>query len=96
MPDHPAAPVTTDLLTDDLGDDGSLVVEDTPFAIVPEWVITADLSDARSGNAASDRSAAEHPLRHDRERGVLDDQGTSVTQIVGSVSVFGVTEVQAG
>ncbi len=31
---------------DDLGDDGSLVVEDQTFAIVGEWVITAEISDA--------------------------------------------------
>ncbi len=31
---------------DDLGDRGSLTVEDTPFAIVPEWVITAPITDA--------------------------------------------------
>lgn len=31
---------------DDLGDEGSLVVEDQSFAIVGEWVITAEISDA--------------------------------------------------
>jgi hypothetical protein len=46
MPNDTAATAAKEDLTDDLGDDGSLVVEDTPFAIVPEWVITADLSDA--------------------------------------------------
>jgi hypothetical protein len=30
----------------DLGDDGTLLVEDQTFAIVGEWVITSDLSDA--------------------------------------------------
>ena len=30
----------------DLGDQGSLTVEDTPFAIVPEWVITTPITDA--------------------------------------------------
>ena len=29
-----------------LGDQGSLTVEDTPFAIVPEWVITIPITDA--------------------------------------------------
>ena len=31
---------------EDLGDDGTLVVEDHTFAIVGEWVITSELSDA--------------------------------------------------
>ena len=35
-PDGPAA----------LGEQGSLTVEDTPFAIVPEWVITTPITDA--------------------------------------------------
>jgi hypothetical protein len=46
MPNDTAATAAKEDITDDLGYDGSLVVEDTPFAIVPEWVITADLSDA--------------------------------------------------
>ena len=33
-------------VAEDFGDEGSLVVEDQRFAIVPEWVITAEVSDA--------------------------------------------------
>jgi hypothetical protein len=33
-------------MADDLGDEGSLLVEDQTFAIVGEWVITAEISDA--------------------------------------------------
>ncbi|HZI96969.1 MAG TPA: hypothetical protein VFD41_05525, partial [Actinomycetales bacterium] len=33
-------------MDDALGDEGSLVVEDQAFAIVGEWVITAEISDA--------------------------------------------------
>ena len=51
MPDHatPEPNPTTDALhrsSDELGTEGSLVVEDHHFAIVPEWVITAQVSDA--------------------------------------------------
>lgn len=37
---------STPVVGEDLGDEGSLVVEDQRFAIVPEWVITAEISDA--------------------------------------------------
>src|SRR3954451_19142854 len=33
-------------MVEDFGDEGSLVVEDQRFAIVPEWVITAEVSDS--------------------------------------------------
>jgi hypothetical protein len=33
-------------VAEDFGDEGTLVVEDQRFAIVPEWVITAEVSDA--------------------------------------------------
>src|SRR3954453_8228597 len=33
-------------MAEDFGEEGTLVVEDQPFAIVPEWVITAEVSDA--------------------------------------------------
>ena len=35
-----------DAVAEDFGDEGTLVVEDQRFAIVPEWVITAEVSDA--------------------------------------------------
>ena len=40
-----AEPVPT-MPHDHLGDEGSLLVEDQAFAIVGEWVITAEISDA--------------------------------------------------
>ena len=51
MPDHatPEPDPTTDArhaVSQELGAEGSLVVEDHHFAIVPEWVITAEVSDA--------------------------------------------------
>ena len=51
MPEHatPEPNPTTDARdanTDELGAEGSLVVEDHHFAIVAEWVITAEVSDA--------------------------------------------------
>ena len=42
----PAVPTAPDSDQDDLGEDGSLVVEDHTFAIIPDWVINADISDA--------------------------------------------------
>ena len=42
----PVAPAAPDSNQDDLGEDGSLVVEDHTFAIIPDWVINADISDA--------------------------------------------------
>ena len=42
----PVVPAAPDSDQDDLGEDGSLVVEDHTFAIIPDWVINADISDA--------------------------------------------------
>ena len=51
MPDHAtpephASTDARDAVSQELGAEGSLVVEDHHFAIVPEWVITAQVSDA--------------------------------------------------
>ena len=42
----PVVPAAPDSDQDDLGEDGSLLVEDHTFAIIPDWVINADISDA--------------------------------------------------
>ena len=46
VPSPPSAPDELTVPDGDLGDAGSLVVEDSGFAIVGDWVIHAEFSDA--------------------------------------------------
>src|SRR3954453_1454752 len=68
-----------EITAEDLGDEGSLVVEDHRFAILPEWVIAADISDGafrvysmllRYGNSSGCRMPSRALLAHRLHRSV--------------------------
>jgi hypothetical protein len=76
--------------TSDLGDEGSLLVEEMRFAIVPEWVIDADIPDGafrlyalllRYGNGSGQRMPARLTLARRMHRSV-DAVDRSMRQLV--------------
>ena len=90
--DHPAGPVS-----EELGDAGTLVVEDPGFAIVGEWVITAEISDAafrvysmllRFGNTSGNRMPSRALLARRLHRSVDSiDRALRELQSTGLVRV---------
>jgi hypothetical protein len=75
----PSTVTTAYETTEQLADEGSLVVEEQRFAIVPEWVIDADLPDAafrlyalllRYGNGSGQRMPARPTLARRMHRSV--------------------------
>ena len=87
-----------DANTDDLGTEGSLVVEDHHFAIVPEWVITAQVSDAafrlysmllRFGNTSGRRMPSRALLANQLHRSV-----DSIDRALRELSAAGIVRVE--
>ena len=82
----------------ELGAEGSLVVEDYHFAIVPEWVITADVSDAafrlysmllRFGNTSGRRMPSRALLANRLHRSV-----DSIDRALRELSSTGIVRVE--
>ena len=92
MPDTES---TDQNVAEDFGDEGSLVVEDQRFAILPEWVITANISDGafrmysmllRYGNNSGVRMPSRALLAHRLHRSV-DSIDRALRELVSAGTV---------